>query len=121
MQINKEPAELNSIQSYSEHEVKINQELYHSNLIVCREHIITTWEATTVQSLDMELMKPILDTNPEVILIGHSKSQAQLPVQVLLPLSQQRIGVEAMSLGAACRTFNVLLSEGRNVTLGILF
>ncbi|WP_133129680.1 Mth938-like domain-containing protein [Legionella yabuuchiae] len=121
MQINKEPVEIHSIRSYSEHEVTINSQVYHSNLIVCRDSIITDWQAASLQTLDLDLMKPVLETSPEVIIIGHTQSGVLVPLEILMALSQQRIGLEAMSLGAACRTFNILLSEGRNVTLGIIF
>ena len=41
--------------------------------------------------------------------------------QCMSLLSQQRIGIECMSIGAACRTYNILLSEHRAVVAGFIF
>lgn len=120
MQINKEPGGIHSIQSYSDTEIKINGVIYTTNLIICRDEIILDWSIGQLSALDDDFLTPILNTQPEVIIIGHNQTGAQPPIKVLQHLSQKRIGLECMSIGAACRTFNVLLSEDRKVTLGII-
>lgn len=121
MQINKEPTEKHTIQAYSDSSVKILNVEYNKNLIVGREAIIENWHAHSLQALDDALINPILSLQPEVIIIGHRTKSGFPPIKLLQSLSEQRIGLEHMDIGAACRTFNVLLSEGRAVTLGILF
>jgi uncharacterized protein len=64
------------------------------------------------------LLKP---RAPEIILIGTGEKQRFLPASALAPLMSARIGVECMTLGAACRTFNVLVSEGRKTIAVFLF
>jgi uncharacterized protein len=52
---------------------------------------------------------------PELVLIGTGDRQVFPQAEILAPLLQRRIGVECMTLAAACRTFNLLASEGRRV------
>lgn len=56
----------------------------------------------------------------DVLFVGTGADVAHLPDSVLDPLQEAGMGVEAMSSPAACRTYNVLLSEGRRVALALL-
>ena len=56
----------------------------------------------------------------DVLFVGTGADVAHLPDAVLEPLHEAGIGVEAMSSPAACRTYNVLLSEGRRVALALI-
>jgi len=58
---------------------------------------------------------------PEVVLVGTGQRQQFLHPKILAPLLGQRIGVECMSLAAACRTYNILMAEGRKVVGAFLF
>lgn len=66
-------------------------------------------------------LKPLADMAPELVLIGTGSRQVFLSPAVLAPLLTQRIGVECMSLEAACRTFNLLASEGRKAVAVMMF
>ena len=121
MQINLETADKHAVQSYTATELKINHEFYRENLIISRDKIISSWQATAIQQLTMELMEPMLQCQPEIIIIGHNLTGAQPPMAIMQALSKLRVGIECMSIGAASRTFNILLSEHRDVVLAILF
>ena len=56
----------------------------------------------------------------DVIFVGTGADVAHLPDDLRAPLEEAGIGVEAMSSPAACRTYNVLLSEGRRIALAML-
>lgn len=56
----------------------------------------------------------------DVLFVGTGADVAHLPDHVLDPLQAAGLGVEAMSSPAACRTYNVLLSEGRRVALALI-
>ena len=120
MQINKETPDKNSIQSYGDQQIIINQEAYRNNLIISANQIITEWPVTSLSSLDKTALEPILALKPELVLIGHTQPGALPPIQVIEYLYQQRIGIECMLIGPACRTFNVLLSEQRVVVLALI-
>lgn len=69
----------------------------------------------TVSSISAECIREIASLAPELVLIGTGNRQIFLPPAVLAPLIQSRVGVECMALPAACRTFNLLAAEGRQV------
>ncbi|MFY7697756.1 MAG: Mth938-like domain-containing protein [Legionella sp.] len=121
MQIHLEKPEQHAIQSYNRQDVKINNQRYHDNLIVSRDTIIHPWKANVIEALNMDQLQPILQCHPDIIIIGHSLLGKQLPLQILQAINQLQIGIETMDIGAASRTFNLLLSEHRRVVLAILF
>lgn len=87
----------NIISAYGKNYVIVNSKKYSAPLIISPDQIIL--DALSYQQLDL------LSKKPEIILIGHHLKQ----MKVL------DIKAEAMSFGAACRTYNVLLTEGRDV------
>ena len=121
MQINREPHNRHTIQSYDNTHITLNHTPYSENLIISRRDIISPWVIDSIFDLDEKSLAPLLAQKPEVILIGHTKGAIQLPMHLVQSLATQRVGIENMSIGAACRTFNVLLSELREVVLGIVF
>ena len=98
----------------------MNNTDYSESLIVSKDNIISPWPLHCVTELNALLLKPMLDLNPEIIIIGHQAQGKMIPFAMLQSITNQRIGIECMSIGAACRTFNVLLSEQRAVVLGIV-
>lgn len=120
MQINLERADLHSIQSYSDSQVIINDQPYNSSLIVSQQSIDSDWNRDHILSFNEKDVERILQYNPEIVIIGH-QSPGQFPHDtVRLLFAKQRVGLECMDIGAACRTFNVLLSELRDVTLALI-
>jgi uncharacterized protein len=118
MQIQLEAHETHTIQAYSDTEIKINQVMYHTNLILSRDTLITPWAIE-------EASTQLLDLNPEIIILGtHTPNQLR-QLGHLKKLEQQlcekQIGIECMTIDAACRTFNILLSEHRRVVAGFIF
>lgn len=121
MHINQEAREKHSVQAYSDSEIKINEIHYSHNLIICREEVMTDWPIKIIDDLDETHLSPLLVHQPEIIIIGHSQLGKFAPMSIRQTLSKERIGLETMSIGAACRTFNILLGEHRRVVLGIIF
>lgn len=120
MQINLESTDKHSIQAYDDKEIRVNSITYSSSLIISSQEIICPWPVTTLNQLDEQLIAPLLRHQPKIIIIGSTQQGQLAPIALLQKLSQQGIGLEAMSIGAACRTFNVLLSEQRDVVLGLI-
>ncbi len=121
MHIQKDSRNLNSIMSYDESKVVINNVTYSQSLIVSAEEIIPNWDVQSILQLTVESLIPFVNQQPEIIIFGHTKSSEQLPLDVQLMLSKHQIGFESMSIGPACRTFNILLSENRRCIAGIIF
>ncbi|MDF1589471.1 MAG: MTH938/NDUFAF3 family protein [Gammaproteobacteria bacterium] len=119
------PNNANQIHSYDNNGVviKYNQstQQYASNstLIITPNQIITDCsinDITEITSGDIAYLKKL---NPEVILFS-TQTNKRLSPQVLVEFSHHAIGVEIMTLGAACRTYNLLVSEGRQTVLILL-
>ena len=120
MHINLETTE-HTIQSYDEHKLQIDSIVYDSSLIVSKEEIISDLAIKHIQEINDEYLQKLLQYQPEVILIGHN-ALGHFPSPALVSqLATKRIGMECMSIGAACRTYNVLLSEHRKVVAGFIF
>nr|HAT8713352.1 hypothetical protein [Legionella jordanis] len=121
MHINLEANDKHSIQAYTEHEVRIDSINYQSSLIVNSQEIIANWPIRRIQELDEQSLQPLLQWQPKIILIGHGQTGHFPSAPTLKTLMKFGIGLECMSIGAACRTFNVLLNEQREVALGLIF
>lgn len=120
MHIQLETRDPHTIRSYSETHIMIDTTEYACSVIVNSSSIIPHWPIFQLVELNETNLQPLLDLKPDIIILGSNQpGLAPLPIQLLL--SKQRIGLECMSIGAACRTFNLLLSEGRNVAVGIIF
>ncbi len=115
MQINLENNENHSVEAYSDHQIKINAVTYKNSLLVSKNSIIDDLTIQSIEDVDKALLEKIVALGPEIIILGHSETGKLLPVDLRSELSRLRIGFESMSIGAACRTYNVLLSEARAV------
>jgi uncharacterized protein len=121
MHISLEHPQQHAIRAYSDDHIQINTILYQHSLIVSRQEIITELEMKHIKELDDAYIQLLLKHNPELIIMGHPDSGQFPPMDKVAHLSQLGIGLECMSIGAACRTYNVLLGEERHVVLGIVF
>jgi uncharacterized protein len=120
MQINLEAADPHAIQAYSDEAIQINFVIYNQSLIVSSTEIIKDLTIKTIQAMDWSYLELLLRSKPEIILIGHEQPGAHPPPEILKYLCEKNLGMECMSVGAACRTYNVLLSERRAVVAGFI-
>lgn len=80
------------------------------------------WAVAAMGQLTVDSLAPILaaEPRPAVLLLGCGKGMSVLPREVKAALRNQGIVVEPMDTGAACRTYNVLLTEGRDVAAALI-
>ncbi|MFA5960265.1 MAG: Mth938-like domain-containing protein [Tatlockia sp.] len=121
MYINQESREKHSVQAYSEKEIQIDSVIYKQNLIVSRHEIVSDWNVKSILDLNESNVQPLLQYQPTIVLIGHSQLGKFPPFSLMEQFTKKRIGLECMSIGAACRTYNILLSELREVVLAVIF
>lgn len=101
--------------------VLINHESYSKSLIICPDKLITPWKVTHIDQLNETTLTEVFDLKPEVVLLGTGE-QLLLPNPKILALfSDYKIGLEAMSTNAACRTYGILTSEGRRTAAAFIF
>ena len=72
------------------------------------------------EALSAEHFEAIAALDPEVVLLGTGRVQRFPHPRLTTALSSRRIGIEAMDTGAACRTYNILMSEGRKVLAALI-
>lgn len=107
------------IEHYDAGTLRINQQDYHHSIILSPRQLIA-WPPQNLAALEAAHFDAIAALKPEIILIGTGEQQRFLAHELLVPFLEQQIGVEVMATAAACRTFNLLSSEGRNVVAGLL-
>ena len=108
------------IRAYEPGRVTVGEQHYHRSLIVTGTRLIEAWRPSRAAELLREDFAPVLQLQPEILLLG-TGPQLDFPSPSLTAhLLQCGIGVEVMDTAAACRTFNILLSEQRNVAAALL-
>lgn len=112
---------LNLITGYGDDHLMINQIRHAGNLVLTPRQIVPGWAAGGFEGLTTEDIGGLCELSVEVVLIGTGERQRFPAPQLLRPLIEARIGFEIMSLPAACRTYNILASEGRSVAIAALF
>ena len=121
MELNQEiPHDHFFIRAVSEKGIRIDDEFYHQPFVITGRRIVPEWEIESVQDLNETSLQVLFDLQPEVVLIGTGKTQVFLPPAVQAHFFRRNIGFEVMTTDAACRTFNVLASEGRHVVAGLI-
>lgn len=90
------------------------------SLIISPRHLIHDWPPMDIDGLLEEHLDALVELQPELILLG-TGTQLQFPgAEILAPLHNRQIGVEVMDTAAACRTYNILMAEGRFVVAGLI-
>ena len=110
----------NIIRSYGAGKITVNQQTYTASLIIMPDKIVDFWGPKSAAELDLKDFQRIADLQPEVVVLG-TGSRLRFPAPAATqPLVQARIGLEVMDTAAACRTYNILMGEGRRVAAALL-
>jgi uncharacterized protein len=112
-------AQPNLIRGYSASEIRIGERSVTRSCVVSAAQLITDWEPQNFDELAPEHLDVVLALEPELVLLGCGATQRFAPAAVRAALAQRGIGLESMQLGAACRTFNVLVQEERRVAAAL--
>lgn len=112
--------EKNLFTGYGSGYVLVNQKRYDNNLITMPDNIIENWQVQTFEQLSEEHFELLLPFQPEIVLLGTGATLQFPSPLVTKKLIAAKIGVEVMDTNAACRTYNILMAEGRNVAAALL-
>jgi uncharacterized protein len=110
----------NQFTGYGAGYVAVNQQRFECSMVVTPEAIHESWQVDSVPGLNEVAVRFLLELKPEILLLGTGEGQRFPQPAVLRPLIEARIGVEVMDTAAACRTYNILMAEGRNVVAAII-
>ena len=109
------------ITGYQAGHVLVNNEPYSKSLIIFPERLITAWEVTSIRQLSKGCFSTVLDLQPEIVLVGSDEQGPFLDGEIIAWFAQQKIGLEYMNMTAACRTYGILVSEGRRAAAALIF
>ena len=110
-----------TITAYDQGVVEINLKRFTDSLLVMPENPPTAWPVASFETLTAAHFEQIGMLQPDVIILGTGARQRFVHPRLTTSLSSLRIGVECMDNQAACRTYNILMAEGRKVALALIF
>jgi len=110
----------NVIRSFTETTIDVNNKTYNKSLIISSHLLIDDWVISHIDEMKPEHWHELLQHKPELIIIGTGSSLVFPHPASYAPAIDMGIGVEFMDSQAACRTYNVLVSEDRSVLAGII-
>ncbi|MGO4125400.1 Mth938-like domain-containing protein [Inquilinus sp. YAF38] len=95
--------------------------LYQGPMLIWPEGEVP-WSLSRIEDLDVAALDPVRRIDPpvEVLLIGCGPRMTLLPSVLRRQIREAGIGMDAMDTGAACRTYNVLISEGRRAAAALI-
>lgn len=108
------------IQKYDNDKIIINDRGFDSSLIICPNQVVEHWQPRSIDTLQLTHFDAMLALKPEVAILGTGDHLIFPKIEVYSSLIQSGIGIEIMDTGAACRTYNILMGEGRHVVAGLI-
>lgn len=100
--------------------VHVNEITLNRSFIIAPKHLVENWTPENLQELSMQHLQAITDLNPELVILGTGRVLQFPDPQLTESLLLKGIGVEIMDTAAACRTYNVLMHEGRHVVAALI-
>ena len=108
------------IKAYGPGWIKVSEQEIRHSAIVTPERLVTDWPPQTFADLAESHFDWIARLEPEIVLLG-TGSRLHFPHSRLTRgLMARSIGVEVMDTAAACRTYNIVMLEGRRVAAALL-
>ncbi len=110
-----------TIQAYTDNSVTVNGAIFSKSLVVMADRVIPDWRPDSFQSLSEADFSAFLEMRPDLVVLGTGQQQQFPDPRLYRALIEAGIGIEVMTTPAACRTYNILTSEGRRVISALLF
>ena len=111
----------NAISRHGPDGVVVNGAEHRASVVVPWRGTVVPWAVESFEDLSEAHFEMLAALGPELVIFG-SGARLRFPKPALTrSLMARRIGVETMDTAAACRTYNVLLAEGRSVVAALLF
>jgi uncharacterized protein len=108
------------VRAHAPGEIRVGETVVRSSCLLRADRLIPQWRPQTLDELTLEDLNPILELQPEIVVLGTGTRQRFPDSRLLGALLERGIGCEVMTTAAACRTYNVLVSEDRPVVAALL-
>lgn len=120
MLISREESDNNLIRAWEPGRIRIGEAWLSGNLIVTAKIIVSDWAPANADRVTREDLGPALEQEPELVIVGAGTAATTPDVDLMSELAALGVGLEYMHTPAACRTYNVLVHEGRRVAAALL-
>ncbi len=114
------PTSLNTVTGYGPGFIEVNKSPHRGHLLLMPDAAAQPWQAAGFEALRPEDFDALLVLRPEVVLLGTGRRQRFPHPRLTGALARAGVGLEVMDTAAACRTYNILMSEGRRVLAAFL-
>ncbi len=108
------------VTAYDTGRILVNGRGFEQSLILAPDALVESWPVGDISHLAAAHFEPIMALNPELVLLGTGTTLSFPEVACYAQIINLGIGVEVMDTGAACRTYNILMGEGRRVVAGLI-
>ena len=120
MKFHADKSDAQTITGYGPGWIAVDKQNHETSLLVGARGLLQAWGPKTFEELTAADFEELAKLEPEVIIFGAGAKNRFPPPAWLKPLMEKRIGLESMDTASACRTYNVLAGEGRNVIAALL-
>lgn len=114
------PGARNTVTSYGAGFVEVDGQRHTESILVTPQADVAAWGVVGFDALRPEDFERLREFEAEVVLFGTGERQRFPHPRLTASLTNAGVGVEVMDTGAACRTYNILVSEGRRVVAALL-
>ena len=113
-------AAVNLITAYGNGEICLRERTLRGSVIVTPTDVIENWGVPSIEALDENALQPVLALAPDLIVLGTGERLRFPPHGLRSQVTARGVGLEVMDTAAACRTYNVLVLEGRKVAAALI-
>ncbi|HEY4881844.1 MAG TPA: MTH938/NDUFAF3 family protein [Steroidobacteraceae bacterium] len=110
---------INLVRSYDAGVIVIGDARITRPCIVTPQQLTLDWSANSIADLSTAQIEPLLALHADIVLLGEGASLLLPGAAIRATFRDRGIALECMSLGAACRTYNILANEARSVVAGL--
>lgn len=100
--------------------ITVNDQTFSDSVVIMPDRLVDDWRPGSIEELTADDVGSVAQLGVELVILGTGTRQVFPAAHVLEPLVTASVGFEIMDSAAAARTFNILVSEGRNVAAAIL-
>ncbi len=115
MKVSRDQVSPLTVRKVTRGELVIGNSTVHQHVLLTADQEIRRWTGGDVSHLRESDFASVIESHPEIIVLGTGWQAAFAPRELTFALARRGIGFETMDTPAACRTFNILLNEGRRV------
>ena len=107
------------VRSYKPGELRVGDEVLTRSCVLRADQLVRDWRPQSVDDLTLADLEVVLALEPEIVVFGVGERQRFLPPELMGAMLSRGVGCEVMTTDAACRTYNVLVSEERRVVAAL--